>query len=64
MRDYLLDRFGVTMTPADAGEVLHSSTSHVRAMCQRGDLPAVRIGERWHIPTVKFAQLFDSKEEQ
>ena len=60
--DYLLDRYGVTMTPADVAEVLHCHASHVRALCQSQELPAVRIGERWHVPTAKLAALLEGGE--
>lgn len=59
MYDYLLDRYGVAMSPRDVAEVLRQHPAHVRAMCQRGDVPAVRVGERWHIPTAKLACLLD-----
>lgn len=51
------------MRTANVADVLGCSQSHVRAMCQRGDLPAVRIGERWVVPTTKLARLIDNEEE-
>ena len=59
MLEKLEERYGLTMTPNHAGEVLHRHPSHIRAMCQNGTLPAVRIGERWHIPTAKLAAIFE-----
>lgn len=59
--DYLLDKYGLTMTPNDVGEVLHSHPSHVRALCQTGELPAFRLGERWHISTAKLAEIIDGE---
>ena len=59
MLDYLLDRYGPVMRTADVADVLHCHKSHVRAMCASGDLPAVRIGERWVIPTEKLTALIE-----
>lgn len=56
---YLLDKYGATMTATQAAEVLHNHPSHVRALCQAGELPAVRIGKRWFIPTVKLADMLE-----
>lgn len=56
---YLLDIYGATMTTTQAAEVLHNHPSHVRALCQAGELPAVRIGKRWFIPTAKLAEMLE-----
>lgn len=61
--DFLLDRYGVSMSSGNVAEVLHCHPSHVRALCQTGELPGVRIGERWHIPTAKLAELLEGGEE-
>ena len=57
--EYLLDKYGVTMTTAAAGEILHRHPSHIRALCQESKLPAVRIGDRWHFITIKFAAMLE-----
>ena len=57
--DYLFREYGPTMTPNDVGKVLHRHPSHVRAMCQSGELPGVKIGERWHVPTAKLAEIIE-----
>lgn len=61
--DYLLDRYGYTMTPADVAEVLHCHPSHARAMCASGELPAVQIGKRWHVLTGKLAAILDAADD-
>lgn len=63
MRAYLLEKYGATMRPGDVAEVLRCHPSHVRAMCQRGELPAVRLGDRWHIITVKLASQLEGGQE-
>ena len=55
--DSLFDKYGPTMTPNCAAKILHMHPSHVRALCKSGDLPAVKIGERWIIPTAKLVAI-------
>lgn len=57
---YLLDSYGLTMTPEDVAHELHQSAQHVRALCREGQLPAVRVGNRWHVSTVKLGQIMDA----
>ena len=59
----LVDRYGSTMTPNQVAAELHQSPTHIRAMCQTGELPAVRIGKRWHIATAKFAAMLEGQNE-
>lgn len=60
IKETLVEQYGVTMTPKDVAEVLHQHPSHIRSLCQSGELPAVRIGDRWHIPTAKLAAMLDA----
>ena len=53
--------YGPTMRTADVAHVLHMHLSHVRALCQTGDLPGVRIGSRWVVPTAKLAAMLDGE---
>ena len=55
----LEERYGTTMTPKDAANELHSHPTHVRELCREGKLPAVQIGNRWRIPTAKFAAILE-----
>lgn len=57
MLDYLISKYGITMTPNQVAKELHQHPTHVRALCQSGELPAVRIGGRWHVPTEAFYAL-------
>lgn len=59
LTDDLTERYGATMTPRDVAEVLGQHPAHVRGLCQSGELPAVRIGERWHVVTHRFAEMLD-----
>lgn len=53
------EKYGATMTPKDVATELHQCPTHVRELCKRGQLPAVQIGNRWHINTAKFAAILE-----
>ena len=59
LKQELTEKYGVVMTPNDAAEVLHQHPTHIRELCRRGQLPAVQIGNRWHIVTGKLAEMLD-----
>lgn len=55
----LEEKYGSTMTPKDVAAELHSHPTHVRELCRDGKIPSVQIGNRWHIPTAKFAAIIE-----
>lgn len=57
--EILDEKYGPTMTPKQVAEVLNQHPSHIRALCESGELPAVQIGKRWHITTRKFASILE-----
>ena len=59
VEETLIERYGVVMEPTDVAKELHCHPTHVRTMCVSGELPAVKIGKRWRIPTKKLAALLD-----
>ena len=59
---HLLEKYGPTMTPNDASEVLRCHPSHVRELLKVGELPAVKIGNRWRIPTARLAEMLEGGE--
>ena len=59
----LHEKYGPTMRTADVAQVLHMHPSHVRALCQQGDLPCVRIGARWVVPTARLAAMLDGEDD-
>ena len=61
-REYLMSKYGATMTPNDVAFELHRHPAHIRALCQSGELPGVQIGNRWHIPTVKIAERIEGND--
>ena len=60
--DALVEQYGIIMKPNDVAKVLHQHPTHIRELCQRGELPAVKIGKRWLIPTDKFANSLQGQE--
>ena len=57
--DDLYAKYGPLMRTDAVADLLHCHKSHVRAMCQAGELPAVRVGSRWFMPTAKMAAICD-----
>ena len=55
----LEEKYGSTMTAKDVAAELRSHPSHVRELCRDGKIPAVQIGNRWRIPTAKFAAILE-----
>ena len=62
MQDELKEKYGAVMNPSQVAEVLQQHPAHIRSLCASGELPAVRIGSRWRIPTAQFAAMFESGE--
>lgn len=52
-------KYGSTMTPKEVAAELNQHPTHVRELCRKGLLPAARIGDRWRIPTAKFAAILE-----
>lgn len=46
----LFDEYPDLLTPDHIAEITGQSPATIRAICARGDLPAVRIGKRWYVP--------------
>jgi excisionase family DNA binding protein len=61
MHAQLLALHGVTMTPDDAAPVLHKHPATVRKLCAQGELPCVKLGKSWLIPTAKLAAYLDGE---
>lgn len=45
------------LTPAHIAEITGQCEATARAMCARGELPAVRIGKRWYVPKPSMVEL-------
>ena len=55
----LVEKYGALMSPVQVADVLHQHPTHIREMCKKGTLPAVRIGSRWFISTARFGRTLD-----
>lgn len=63
VEEMLVGKYGAVMRVSHVAKELHCHPSHVRAMCASGELPAVKIGERWRVPTAKLAALLEGGED-
>ena len=59
LEERLVEKYGVVMTPKDVAYELHQHPTHIRNLCNSGELPAVQIGKRWRILTAKFAAMLE-----
>ena len=57
--EYLLGKYGPVMTTAQVAKLLQHHETHVRDLCSRGELPAFKIGKRWHIRTIEIAAIIE-----
>ena len=49
------------VTTAEAAQFLGCHPKTVRALCQRGELRAVKLGAEWRIPTEALNELIGSQ---
>lgn len=49
----------LTITPQEAAHMVGVCARTIRRACERGELPAAKIGRRWLISREKFMQRFD-----
>lgn len=61
VEEMLVGKYGAVMRVSHVAKELHCHPSHVRAMCASGNLPSVKVGERWYINTAKFAAMLDAE---
>ncbi len=59
LKEELIEQYGRVMKPDCVANELHCHPAHVRALCATGEIPAKKIGDRWIIPTAKFADLLE-----
>lgn len=60
--EFLLGKYGTTLTFKDAGEELGLHEQTVRMMCLRGDIKAARAGRKWVLTTKAIADYIDCVE--
>jgi excisionase family DNA binding protein len=59
--DYLINKYGLTLTWEQAAEELGLHWETVRKMCQRGEIPAKRAGRVWVLTTKALAEYIDQR---
>lgn len=57
--EYLLQKYGITLTFEQAGKELGLYWQTVREMCARGDIPARKAGRKWVLTTKALATYID-----
>lgn len=59
----LVASYGLMLSSDNAADVFGCSASHMRAMCASGEIPAIKVSQRWRIPAVKLAAIIDGETE-
>lgn len=57
--EYLLRKYGTTLTFQQAAEELGLYWQTVREMCARRDIPAIKAGRKWVLTTRALATYID-----
>lgn len=57
--EYLLQKYGTTLTFEQAAKELGLYWQTVRVMCARGDIPARKAGRKWVLTTKALAIFID-----
>lgn len=63
MKYQYLGKESPTMGTPEAAFLLNCSEKHVRDLCARGDIKAVRIGKLWHINRADLCKRLGIEEE-
>lgn len=59
--EYLLNKYGVTISFQDAAKELGLYWQTVRVMCARGEIQAIKAGRKWVLTTKALAEYLDGK---
>lgn len=51
----------IGFTAMEVAAALGTHPGHVRRLMRNGDLPAVKIGDRWYMPASELEALFGGK---
>ena len=58
--DYLLEKYGTTLTFQEASRELGLYWQTIRVMCARGDIQAIKAGRKWILTTKALAEYLDN----
>lgn len=61
--EYLLNKYGPTLTFQQAAEILRLHWQTVREMCLRGEIKAPKAGRKWVLTTKAIADYLDNVNE-
>ena len=62
--EYLLQKYGTTLTFEDASKEIGVYWQTIREMCLRGDIKAVRAGRKWVLTTKALAEYLDNSKQE
>lgn len=57
---YLLEKYGLTITWAQAATELGVYWENIRKLCKRGDIAAQKVGRSWMLTTKALADFIDN----
>lgn len=57
--DYLLDKYGLTISWEEAAAEMGVYWENLRKMCQRGEIRAQKVGRAWLLTTKALADYID-----
>lgn len=57
----LFDGFPDLLTTVHLAKITGQCEATVRALCAKGDLPAVRIGRRWYVPKTSMVAYVEGR---
>ena len=57
----LFDGYPDLLTPAHLAEITDQCEATIRALCNKGKLPAVRIGKRWYVPKTAMIKYVEGR---
>lgn len=58
--EYLLNKYGVTLTFEQASEEIGLHWQTIREMCLRGEIKAIKAGRKWILTTKALAEYLDN----
>ncbi len=62
--DYLLEKYGTTLTFQEASRELGLYWQTIRVMCARGDIQAIKAGRKWILTTKALALYLDNGKQE
>jgi len=62
--EYLLQKYGTTLTFEQASKEIGLHWQTIREMCARGDIQAIKAGRKWILTTKALAEYLDNGKQE